>query len=283
MIEVYSFELPHRCGILLRNDETDNWSEISPLPGFSKESLPEALAALFDHDFDRYPSVAFGVEMLYVDIEPKPVPYANLNDTSGSVVKLKMGHLSLNDALQSLPPLIDRGIKLRLDFNRKWSLQDCLKLSESFPAGAFEYLEEPTPNLETFAKLTHHPIALDETLRLFPPSTCIDLPSISTFVIKPTLQGSVGDCLELAQMATRAGKNIVMSSSHESGVGLLNIIKFAQLLSKIQPLGIDTYKTPDVLKKPLRFEDGICYPAQLELNEKTLERLGVVSFEPIFQ
>ncbi|MCP5492756.1 MAG: hypothetical protein H7A40_06935 [Chlamydiales bacterium] len=283
MIEVYTFELPHRRGILLRTDETDNWSEISPLPGFSKESTGQALEALFDHDFDRYPSVAFGVEMLYVDLEPNPVPYTYLNDTSGSIVKLKMGHLSLKEALKVLPPLLDQGIKLRLDFNRKWSLADCLKLSESFPAGSFEYLEEPTRNLETFAKLTHHPIALDESLRLLPPSTFINLPTVSTFVIKPTLQGSVGDCLEIAQMATRAGKNIVMSSSHESGVGLINIIKFAHLLPKIHPLGIDTYKTPDVLKKPLRFEDGICYPSPLELNTKSLERIGVVSFEPIFQ
>ncbi len=283
MIEVFSFELPHRRGILLRDDQTDNWSEVSPLPGYSCETFEQALAAIFDHDFDRYPSVAFGAEMLYVDIAPKPVPYASLNDTSGRIVKLKMATCTLTDALRILPPLIKRGLTLRLDFNRSWSLADCLKLSESLPENAIEYFEEPTADLETFATLTKHPIALDESLRELPENKLFTLPNVSTFVIKPTLQGSVGDCLELAQKASQAGKQIVLSSSYESGVGLLNIIKFAHLLPKISPLGIDTYKAPDVLMAPLRFDDGMCYPAPIMLNPKTLERLGVVSFEPVFQ
>lgn len=287
MIEVFCYELPHRKGVLLRCDTTDNWSEISPLPGYSKETLEDVLAAVFDRDFDRYPSVAFGIDMLLADITPQSMPCATLlmgppTHITNPLMKIKMKGHSFEQALQFLPPLIDQGYQLRLDFNQSWTLEDALKLSHAFDPNTFEYFEEPTKELAKFCEKTTQPVAVDESL--LQSVNIWDLPNIATIVLKPTLFGSVGDCLKLAQTAKQTGKQIVLSSSYETGVGLTNLIKLAHLLPKpIAPLGIGTYQLPDVLQTPLYFSDGMCHPSPLIINSQYLERLGVVSFDAILQ
>ncbi len=266
MIEVFIQDK----SLLLHADDTDCWSEITPLPGWSVETIEDVLAAVFEEDFDRYPSVAFATEMLYCENEPAIIPYAILlsgtpeqilNDAKEAVshlAKVKVGHLDLNETIDLCQKLFDMGFKLRLDFNQEWSVSDALALSHHFPKNRFEYFEEPTKELEIFCELTTQRLAVDETIY-----TCDfwHLPNISSIILKPPQWGGVGDCLEIAQRAHRQGKQIVLSNTFKTRVGLQSLLHFAKLLKEpIAPIGLGFLELPD--EKP------------------NLERIGVVSFEP---
>lgn len=265
MIEVYIQDR----SLLLHSSDTGNWSEITPLPGWSEETLEDAMSAIFEEDFDRYPSVTFGMEMLYCENDPAIVPYAILLDgspahilrlaqtASNKIAKVKVGHLGLDETLVICTGLLEMGFKLRLDFNQQWSLDDALNFSYSFPPGTFEYLEEPTKEIEDFCKNTTQKVALDETIYTH---HFWHLPNVSAIILKPPQWGGVGDCLELAQKTHMQNKQLVLSNTFKTRIGVQSLFHFAKLLRKpLAPLGLGSLTLPE--------------------DHATMEKIGVVPFE----
>lgn len=269
MIEVFTDD----TSLLLHCN--DRWSEISPLPGWNQETIASCLDALFSENFDRYPSVAFAIDSLFIDCQVPIAPFAALltgspadiltqaDQAKTRIAKVKVGSLSLKETLDIVVQLLNLGFHLRLDFNRQWSLDDALAISHAFPENTFDYFEEPTADLDTFAKKTIQPIALDESLLVNIPW---DLPRLKALVLKPSAWGSIGDCLELAQKAYQHKLQIVLSNAFRTKVGLSNILTFSGLLKRpLAPLGLGTLAFPD-------------YHLDIDLN--TWERIGAVSLEP---
>ena len=164
--QVYRWQIPMDAGVVLRerrlktrdglfvylrNGERDGWGEISPLPGFSLETLDEAQAALLawatrwrqgeDLECPTLPSVAFGVSCALAEINdelPQAADYRaaplctgdpdelvlKLAEMSGEkVAKVKVGlyeavrdGMVVNLLLEVIPDLT-----LRLDANRAWT------------------------------------------------------------------------------------------------------------------------------------------------------------------
>ena len=84
---------------------------------------------------------------------------------------------------------------------------------------------------------------------------------MSTIVLKPPQWGGVGDCLEIAQKAYTSGKQIVLSNTFKTRIGLQSLLHFAKLLKEpLTPLGLGFLALPE--------------------EKLNLERIGVVSFEP---
>jgi len=245
-----------RKGILLQLSREDGkmaTAEISPLPGYSTETLDEALQQLQRiskkllttwwtkqalHYLDNLglcSSVYFGVESALLDLLEPPVTnppclkYALLFGSPDEILhradevyeegyrkaKIKLGHFNLASAIDLVDKLQDR-FELRLDLNRKWKTADSLAFCNRYPQDHFDYIEEPT---STPKDLIHfpYPFALDETLRDHKDLTpFLKSEHLKALIIKPTMAYPFTHLLHL-------GVPVVLTSSFESPIGIAQI------------------------------------------------------------
>lgn len=303
--EVFSFSLPlvrplalaggmtltEREGFLLR--ENGRWAEASPLPGFSRERLGdvEADLAVWVARGERAwtASVQFALNCLgdgHGDFDgPFDVPVsgllhgkdvaeeaARLQAAGVEAVKIKVGHRGLDgdakvvrEAREALPD-----VRLRLDVNRQWNMRQALKFHRRV-GNSFEYVEEPLAHpghlggLAELAKRTGWRIALDETLREEGEAAReveAALPD-AVWVVKPMMSPE----------RLVAGRELVISSSFESGVGLAHLARLAARHGG-EPAGLDTgrWLAEDVLVERLRIEEGrLRVEGPLEVDVDRLE------------
>jgi o-succinylbenzoate synthase len=137
-------------------------------------------------------------------------------------------------------------IRLRLDCNRSWTLDQALAFTRHFSPQDFDYLEDPVqtfPELVRFSELTGFPVAVDEPVLKFP---CHEIPTLKAAVIKPSVVGF---------LPTFAVPN-VLSSALESSLGILQIARLYE--DGAPPAGLDTfrYNSNDLLSPPLKAEGG---------------------------
>lgn len=246
---LYEYHLPdrNRKGLIIQIN--DGWGEIAPLPGFSRETLEDAkkesIKVLQENTQPTLPSVIFGFDCAKIPFisSPLKVPLCALHHPKPgcTTLKLKLGHLAIEEAIKLVKQYIKK-YRLRLDCNRKWTLAQALLFARHFDPTDFEYLEEPVSvyaDLIHFSKTTGLPIAVDESLR---EHSCLDIPTLKAAVIKPTLWGRIPSL----------PVPIVLSSSYESSLGILQIARLAK--SEIAQ-GLDTF-TPDFINPPIRIDNG---------------------------
>lgn len=258
------------------------WGEAAPLPGFSRESLDDALrqlAAPGGTEEELYPSVRFAMELAQLNLraaacgEPlprmlspaprdtvelnallsrdpqhAPAEARRLREAGYSAVKLKVGRDTVDEdaALTRRVAEALEGVSLRLDANRAWSLEEALAFARGVEGLDVEYVEEPLADpalLSRFAAQSGLPVALDESLARMPAAALEDHGYASAVVLKPTLLGGLARTLTLAARAEDLGMKAVVSSAFESGVGMLGLVALAAALpGEGYPAGLDTYR-----------------------------------------
>ncbi len=158
--------------------------------------------------------------------------------------KLKVGRrppeaeAGLIRALLQITP----ALKLRLDANRAWHHEQAAAFLDAVPAAAIEYLEEPCNSLAaSLALATHYaiPLALDESLRE-PGFTLPDSPQLRALILKPGLQGSLGELTRLIDQARARGLRSILSSGYETSLGSRQIAALARQLTPGEAPGLDT-------------------------------------------
>lgn len=242
--ELYRYKLGKREGLIVRWD--DGFGEIAPLPGFSKETLEEAeieaKSWILENRPPALPSVRFGIASAQRPLQSVKLPLCALGSKKGfPTVKLKLGHLSIPDAVHLVKEHL--GQTLRLDCNKAWSLEQALEFASHFKPADFDYMEEPVHSqLIEFSKKTKFPIALDESIH----TDWSQIPTLKTIVVKPTIVGFIPK-IPLKY-------NLVLSSSYESGLGLIHIANLAK--GKL-PIGLDTVFNDDLLMSPIQCFSGI--------------------------
>jgi o-succinylbenzoate synthase len=144
------------------------------------------------------------------------------------VIKIKVGlgspdaELSLIRALaRTLPP----GIELRLDANGAWSARDAHWMIGRLASLPIESLEEPLRQpdrreLRALQAAASFPIALDESLCALLVDTDPGGLGVRRLVIKPAVIGGIRGAAALADQATAAGLDVVITSVVESAAGL---------------------------------------------------------------
>lgn len=230
------------------------WAEIAPLPGFSQETLEEALQDV------SLPSASFAIESLSLPFPaPRPIPTSLLLMGSRSEImeraarfpqfksaKLKVSQLSWDEARELIDKLADR-FHLRIDVNRAWDVEKSLAFFSRYPKEAFDYVEEPFNNPRELARFTH-PLAVDES---FPSDLSLfdleKLPTLKAIIYKPTLQGGLKRAKPIKEWADSHGIRFIASSSFETDLGLSHVLAFAQRLELTDPVGIGTYHYLDEL------------------------------------
>lgn len=288
--QVYRWQIPMDAGVVLRErrlktrdglfvhlrqGEREGWGEVSPLPGFSQESLEEAQAAVLswarawregaEPALPDIPSAAFGVSCALAELEGRFPDAANyraaplctgdpdelfalLSAMPGEkVAKIKVGlyeavrdGMVANLLLEAIPDL-----HLRLDANRAWTplkAQQFAKYVNPAYRNRIAFLEEPCKTRDdsrAFARETGIAIAWDESLREAD-FAFIAEPGVSAVVIKPTLTGSLEKVREQVAAAHSVGLKAVISSSIESSLGLTQLARLAAWLTPETIPGLDT-------------------------------------------
>jgi O-succinylbenzoate synthase len=277
-------------------DGKEAFAEVSPLPGFSIETLEEAKKQLeslqrelIDSPLNTLlqknllPSVAFGLDSLIYSLScsvshgsyplcgflngtfeemQNEIPF--LLEEGYKHIKIKVSKLSFDEAHKIIEKLLGKAV-LKIDVNRAWALKEALSFFSHYPLDAFEYIEEPVSNIHDLTSFPY-PIALDETLR--ENRSIPNLPNIKAFIIKPMLTGGLKEIQKMVDLAHVIKASITLSSSYESGVGLFHL---CSLLNRakipVHPLGVDTHRLidQDLLLKPHKIANGILTLSSLEV------------------
>ena len=288
--QVYRWQIPMDAGVVLRErrlktrdglfihlreGEREGWGEISPLPGFSAETLEEAQAALLawaqawrdgaEPALPALPSVAFGISCAQAELSgelPLAADYRAAPLCSGDpdelfarlaampgekVAKVKVGlweavrdGMVVNLLLEAIPDL-----QLRLDANRAWTplkAQQFAKYVNPAYRQRIAFIEEPCKTPEdsrAFSRETGIAIAWDESLREAD-FRFVAEPGVRAVVIKPTLTGSLHQVQQQVAAAHALGLSAVISSSIESSLGLTQLARVAAWLTPQTIPGLDT-------------------------------------------
>jgi O-succinylbenzoate synthase len=287
--QVYRWQIPMDAGVVLRErrlktrdgffvhlqqGEREGWGEISPLPGFSLESLDDAGCAAGVGRCvarGREPGVAgrafcgLWYQLCAGRTGGQPAGRGNyraaplctgdpdelfalLSTMPGEkVAKIKVGlyeavrdGMVANLLLEAIPDL-----HLRLDANRAWTplkAQQFAKYVNPAYRSRIAFLEEPCKTRDdsrAFARETGIAIAWDESLRE-DDFEFIAEPGVSAVVIKPTLTGSLAKVREQVAAAHALGLTAVISSSIESSLGLTQLARIAAWLTPDAVPGLDT-------------------------------------------
>lgn len=181
-----------------------------------------------------------------------------------------VGHLSAD---------LGTDVRIRLDANRGWSLEEAVRFGKQMQGLPVEYIEEPVSNplaLQAFYDQTGMPVALDESVADFKPSTWGRIKGLAAVVLKPTLMGGIKTSLELANAAVSVGAMPVVSSAYESGVGTLGLAALAAYVTRPDDAaGLDAHwrLAEDVLAHRLDVVNGTLYLAGLSRVEVRTDSL----------
>ncbi|WMY73241.1 o-succinylbenzoate synthase [Buttiauxella selenatireducens] len=289
-VELWRFQVPMDAGVVLRDrrlktrdgllvrltdGDKQGFGEISPLPGFSAETVDDAQAAALrwlqgwqagdGGELPDMPSVAFGLSCALAEISgelPQAADYraaplctgdpdelfAMLDAIPGEkIAKVKVGlyeavrdGMVVNLLLEAIPDL-----RLRLDANRGWTqlkAQQFAKYVNPDYRPRIAFIEEPCKTREQsreFARETGIAIAWDESLRE-PGFEFAAEPGVTALVIKPTLTGSLEKVRQQVEQIHALGLTAVISSSIESSLGLTQLARIAAWLTPQTLPGLDT-------------------------------------------
>ena len=114
-------------------------------------------------------------------------------------------------------------LKLRLDANKAWQMQEALSNLKKMEHLEIEFLEEPLKepspeNLEKLSSQTSIPIALDESLLELQNQKTV-MPHISAVVLKPMVSGGLAKLFATNQLAKHHNNKVIYTTSLESGIG----------------------------------------------------------------
>lgn len=152
-------------------------------------------------------------------------------------------------------------VLLHLDANQAWELEDAVRFGREIECGAVAYIEEPLKHVyqtPEFYQETLIPVALDESLSKLSFEEFKSMDGVDVLVLKPTALGGIEKTWQFMQQARALGVEAVISSSFESGLGILTLANLASCTVRDQAAGLDTLKwfRRDLLKENVLIRHG---------------------------
>lgn len=197
-----------------------------------------------------------------------------LNSQGFRVAKLKVGTNSISDdidLIRNVSRIFDSGVSLRLDANRRWTLEQAVECLTADRDNEIEYIEEPVNNLRRLPELHNFVstrVALDESLPEYFATGMQARFIPNAVIVKPTLSGGWGRCLNLHHWAQEKHVKLVVSSSFESAVGLRTLASLAAVISADTACGLDTssWFSQDLIDGGLPIKNGQCSIRELSFD-----------------
>ncbi|MBI5415228.1 MAG: o-succinylbenzoate synthase [Candidatus Omnitrophica bacterium] len=152
-------------------------------------------------------------------------------------------------------------VLLHLDANQAWELDEAVRFGREIECGAAAYIEEPLKHVyqtPEFYQETMIPVALDESLGKLSFDELKSMDGVDVLVLKPTVLGGIEKTWQFMQEAQALGLSALISSSFESGLGILTLANLAGCTVRDQAAGLDTLKwfRQDLLKEKVSIRHG---------------------------
>lgn len=268
-------EISPLAGIDVDNNRLTGFSQHSLAQSVTEltNDLPQLLQQPVDMLLDladntAQSAIAFGLSLMHAklkgsldchSIESRTIPliYRNQDEPLTAVadrvkalasnvhaVKVKVAQTSLEDEIQLIHQIlaIRPALKLRLDANRGFELQQAIEFIACIPLSSIEYIEEPcqkpsdNPSLYQAIEV---PWALDESLN--DPNYQFEMQNgLCAIIIKPMLLGSLDKLQSLTELASEHGVRCILSSSLEASLGINSLSQLANIVTPDEIPGIDT-------------------------------------------
>ena len=263
--------------------------EISPLIGFSTESIEQCQAQLdkiipkldvlnenilmvIKEQFDLYPSVLYAFEQLLLSVRLKNTKQKTkiysvetnalialndkdktlykINEMIGlgfSTFKIKVGIANVRDEILHIKSIYQNFgdvIKIRLDCNGAWSVDETFEFLSETSDLDFEYLEQPTAKLNDLIVLSKNSkikIAPDESIHDY--ETACQIVNSGIFkiiVIKPSIEIGIFNSIKLIEVANSTGIKIIITSAFESAIGKWPLLYLSSLVNHSMAHGLNT-------------------------------------------
>ena len=180
-------------------------------------------------------------------------------------VKVKVGRRDVEEEVElvrALSRVLGPSVRLRVDANRAWSLDEAAAFVRGVTGVGVEYIEEPLADPRLLPELVAQyeaPVALDESLVGMPVEGLGQHKYARAVILKPTLLGGFIPTLRMADRAMALGMTPVLSASFETGLGLRGLVALAAGLGPHDvPVGLDTYRwlADDVIDPRLNLGSG---------------------------
>ena len=204
---------------------------------------------------------------------PKVLSNALLDDISDEKTAIERCHDLLEQGYQTIKIKVGRGpspeqeakvisnisrtlgdrLRIRLDANRAWDIDQALRFAEHLSCPNLEYIEEPVTRVNdivAFCEKTQLPVALDESIASSrKPTDVAELlklcPGVVSCVLKPSCMGSVDRLVHTMKTCVSLNRQTVISSAFESPVGISFLCELAAIANAI------TQQSNGIQKHPL--------------------------------
>ncbi len=193
------------------------------------------------------------------------------------VFKLKVGNKNIPldvKKVEVVRAVIGPRRALRLDANRTWGLKEAVAFGQNIGREGIEFMEEPLNDLSdlaAFVRATKLPVALDESLHDLDPRKASSLNGVEFLVIKPTIMGGLIKTLDWIAEAARVKKNVVISSSFESSIGMTALANLATFTAYAAGLGTSGWLKEDLMHAPLIGPNGAILKKSLQFGVEDIK------------
>ncbi len=165
--------------------------------------------------------------------------------------------------------------QLRVDANQKWDFEGAVLFARKLAERGIQYIEEPFSDISRipeFFRKTAMAVALDESLVSRGFDFVSKIEGVKFLVFKPTLSGGIRKVFTAVCDARIRGLKSVISSSFESGIGMLTLAHLAGACGEDVSAGLDTLKwfKNELLKEPPFVCEG-----KLSLSEKNISESDI--------
>lgn len=182
-----------------------------------------------------------------------------------STIKIKTGRDDFEDDFNSIKAVKDavgNEVKLRIDANGKWELEEAVDNLKKLEQFNLEYAEQPVLAFNDFVELKNKvkiTLAADESIRTVEDALLfINNKAAGVLILKPMMIGGIIPTLKIIEAAEENGIKVVVTSSFESAIGRSMAVFAASTLKEktAHGLGIADYFEKDLVDDPYPVNEG---------------------------
>lgn len=201
----------------------------------------------------------------FLNVEESVKAARNHIEKGFTTIKLKIGRSNFEEdfsVIKLIRETFGENIKLRIDSNGNWNLDEAIINLRALEQFDIEYAEQPVNNLSDYIKLkkkTNIPLAPDESIRSVKDAKeFIKSGAVSYLILKPMMIGGMLPTLEIIKQALTENIIPVITSSFESAVGKTNAVIAAATVKVIvaHGLGVADHFINTITNDPFPIKSG---------------------------